>query len=154
MSLVVLTPELLGLIRLRGDWAYEEDGVLKPLWLLRLGPKGWEARQRKNVQASLRNRARLAQLRLGGYWFDEQRRLQAPVAVKTARSRPAAREPRRRNARTAARSAGARGDPSPSGSGADDDPHDVARPSGTLASAITRLWAHIRRREAQRRLAP
>jgi hypothetical protein len=94
------------LIRQRGAWAYTPDGTLKPDWLLAMGPKAWEAQQRKNLQAMLRSQARLAQLRRDGYWFDDQHRLQAPLQDPGRRIQAAVRAPRRRTVRrTVARTA-------------------------------------------------
>jgi hypothetical protein len=108
------------LIGQRGAWAYTPDGTLKPDWLLAMGPRAWEAQQRKNMEQMLRSRARLAQLRRDGYWFDDQHRLRAPLQVPGRRVQVAARAPRRRTVRrTVARTAC--GDPD-----SEPDPPDVA----------------------------
>jgi hypothetical protein len=113
------------LIRRHGTWAYLQDGTLKADWLLLMGPEAWEERQRANRQSMLKRRAWLQQLRRDGYWFDEEHRLQAPVAAApTGRVQVAARAPRRRTVRRSQPSS-ARGDPNP-----EPEPPLVSLPGG------------------------
>src|SRR5215203_5743289 len=53
-----------------GDWVIAE---------IRSGE--WERRTSQNMRALLRDRAKLAQWKRDGYWFDEERRLQPPPAI-------------------------------------------------------------------------
>jgi hypothetical protein len=64
-----------------------------------------------------------------------------PTRVARVSTRNRARESRPRRARTAARGSPSSSEPEP--------PPDLVR----LAAASTRLWAHVRRREARQRLA-
>jgi hypothetical protein len=105
-----------GKIRQHGEWAYWQEGELKGQpradWLLAKGPKRHAADMERMRRTMLSNRARLAQLRRDGYWFDEEYRLQAPIAsAPTGRILVASRAPRSRSAR---RTSSTRGDPDPS----------------------------------------
>jgi hypothetical protein len=115
VSFEPLTPqERAELVRRHGDWAYER-GTLKADWLLRLGPDGCAARCKANRRNMRISRARLALWRRRGYWFDDERRLRAPVTPGEAPVRAAAqrgrssRSSRRRRATRATRTS--RGDP-------------------------------------------
>jgi hypothetical protein len=123
------------LVRRHGDWAYLPDGTRKADWLLRLGPDGWEARCKANRRNMRISRARLALLRRDGYWFDEERRLQAPTTPPAPAGRANAHQgrsprPSRRRRSRAARTS--RGDPDPSQS-----PEPLVRPPLTAA---LRVW--------------
>jgi hypothetical protein len=105
-------------IREHGEWAYWQEGELKGHpkadWLLAKGPERDAADMARVRRTMLANRARLAQLRRDGYWFDEEHRLQAPVAAApTGRVQVAARAPRRnvRRARARARAPGSKDPP-------------------------------------------
>jgi hypothetical protein len=102
-------------IREFGEWAYWQEGELKGKlkadWLLAKGPERYAADMERMRRTMLSNRARLAQLRRDGYWFDEEHRLQGPIAsAPTGRILVASRAPRSRSAR---RTSSARGDPDP-----------------------------------------
>lgn len=100
-------------IREHGDWAYWPDDTLKADWLLRMGPEAWEANQRAVRRNMLKNKARMERLRRQGYWFDEERRLQAPVTPRAEAPAAVVSRPREHRSRGSQRS-GPRGDPSPS----------------------------------------
>jgi hypothetical protein len=78
--------------------------------------------------------------------FRRQLRQPPKRAAFIARPRLARGGPRARRTVRRARTVGARGDPSPS---EPEPPDDLAR----LAAASTRLWAHVRRREARQKVA-
>jgi hypothetical protein len=117
MSSEQLTPqEREELVRRWGDWSYWPDGTLKADWLLRLGPVGWAARCKANRRNMWISRARLALWRRRGYWFDEERRLRAPVApsaVPVSAEAHSDRSPRRQTRRASrSRARSPTGDPS------------------------------------------
>lgn len=88
-----------------GDWVIAE---------IRSGE--WERRTSQNMRALLRDRAKLAQWKRDGYWFDEERRLQPPPAiVPVAAHRESLSRPRERRSagrrRTASRAGPSSSDP-------------------------------------------
>jgi hypothetical protein len=125
------TTERERLLRLRGAWAYLPSGELKADWLLKLGPKAWEKRQRRNMQAMRRDRAK--------------HRLVSPEPRESG-SRPRERRSRRRKVTARRTRAGATRD-GPGSSESDDEPPPVASVRGFTATS-ERLSRHLQRRAA------
>jgi hypothetical protein len=141
-------------IREYGAWAYWQEGELKGQlkldWILAIGPEREKASARRSRQNIFKNRARVAQLRRDGYWFDEEHRLQAPLeSAPTGRVLVAPRAPRSR--RTRRTSSSARGDPDPSD---EPDPDLEAVPLSRFRLDVRRWLEGAARARTGRRCEP